>query len=232
MYSILVTGSNRGLGLEWVRQFAREGWRVYATCRQPEQADELQALADINPAVSIYQLDVTQPEQIHGLARELGHQPIDILVNNAGVYFEKFKQEHLETIDYSAWQATFQVNTLGAVRITEGFIGNVARSERQLVVAISSDMGSIARIASGGSYAYHSSKAALNAAMKGVAIELRPQGIGVLLLHPGWVRTRMGGPDATLLPAESVEGMRKVIEHYTPVDSGSFFRYDREQLPW
>jgi NAD(P)-dependent dehydrogenase (short-subunit alcohol dehydrogenase family) len=232
VYCTLVTGSNRGLGLAWVRQFAREGWRVYATCRQPEQADELQALAEKNPAVSIHQLDVTQPEQIHGLARELGGQPIDILVNNAGVYFEKFKQEQLDTIDYGAWQATFEVNTLGAVRVTEGFIGNVARSERHLVVAISSDMGSISRIESGGSYAYRSSKAALNAAMKGVALELRPQGIGVLLLHPGWVRTRMGGPDASLLPAESVAGMRKIIEHFTPVDSGSFFRYDGEQLPW
>jgi NAD(P)-dependent dehydrogenase (short-subunit alcohol dehydrogenase family) len=155
---------------------------------------------------------------------------LDVLINNAGIYLEKGTPA-LGGLRYEDWLRTFEINTLGAVRMTEALLENVARSNQRLIVAISSHMGSIADIQSPGSYYYRSSKAALNAAMQGLAIALRPGGIGVLLLHPGWVRTRMGGRGG-ISPEESVRGMRKIIEEFTLEDSGRFIKYDGTGLPW
>lgn len=232
MPSILITGANRGLGLEWARQYAETGWRVLATCRQPEAAHELQALARRFPELSLHRLDVTDAAQVRSLAGALRGVALDILLNNAGIYLEKYAEPVLGLLDYDGWARTCAVNTLGAVRVTEAFLDHVARSEWRLVVAIGSHMGSITDIAAPGSYYYRSSKAALNAAMKGLAQALRPRGIGVLILHPGWVRTRMGGPNAPLLPEESVLGMRASIERFTLADTGRFFRYDGTEIPW
>lgn len=233
MPSVLITGCNRGLGLEWSEQLAEAGWRVYATCRHPDSADSLHMLqAAYARNMSVHQLDVTRDEQITALAGELAGKPIDILLNNAGVYFEKYIDEHLGNVDYSHWEETFRVNTLGAVRMSEAFADHLAAGEKKLVVAISSHMGSIAEIGSPGDYAYRSSKAALNAAMKGLSHELRPRGISVLMLHPGWVQTRMGGPGAPLSTFDSVQGMRRVIDAFRPGDSGKFFRYDGSMIPW
>jgi NAD(P)-dependent dehydrogenase (short-subunit alcohol dehydrogenase family) len=231
MPSILVTGANRGLGLEWCRQYALEGWRVYATCRHPESAHDLQTLARLHACLSLHRLDVTDTEGIHALRAELGEAPLDVLVNNAGVYLEKYAPD--AAIRYDDWLHTLSVNTLGAVRVSEALAHNVARSQRRLILGISSHMGSIADISAPGSYYYRSSKAALNAALKGLALAYRPLGIGVLILHPGWVKTRMGGWDeAPLTPEQSVAGMRRVVEDYTPELSGRFFRYDGRELPW
>lgn len=231
MPSILVTGANRGLGLEWCRQYARDGWRVYATCRHPGSADDLLALAHWHAHLSLHRLDVTDAEAIHALRADLGEAPIDVLVNNAGVYLEKYAPD--AAIRYDEWLHTLAVNTLGAVRVSEALARNVARSERRLIVAISSHMGSIADISAPGSHYYRSSKAALNAAMKGLALAYRPMGIGVLILHPGWVKTRMGGLDeAPLTPAESVAGMRRLVEGFTEEMNGRFLRYDGRELPW
>lgn len=232
MATILVTGSSRGLGLEWVRQHAHDGWRVHATCRQPEQASELHDLARSHANITIHRLDVTATDQITTLAAELRDQPIDLLVNNAGVYFEQWDRDPLGSIDFAAWEQTLRVNTLGAVRVTEAFADQVAHSERRLVLVITSHMGSIADIGSPRSYAYRSSKAALNAAMKGIALELRPRGIGLLLLHPGWVRTRMGGDTAPYTVEQSVAGMRQLADRFTLEQSGRFFRFDGTLLPW
>ena len=232
MASILITGSNRGLGLEWAGQYAEAGWRVYATCRHPEQADALRLLGAAHRNLSVHRLDVTLAEEIAALAEELEGEPIDVLINNAGIYFEKFLDEDLGTIDYVHWEQTFRVNTLGAMRVTAAFAEHVARSERKLVVAITSHMGSIAEIGSSDSYAYRSSKAALNAAMSGLKYALTPRGIGVLLLHPGWVQTRMGGPGATITPNTSVTGMRKLVENFRLADTGHFYRFDGSSIPW
>jgi NAD(P)-dependent dehydrogenase (short-subunit alcohol dehydrogenase family) len=232
MANILITGSNRGLGLEWVRQYSEAGWRVYATCRQPQQATELQQLATQYKTVTVHQLDVTDDTHIEPLAHELQNHSIDLLINNAGVYFEKFTSDNIGNIDYSHWQETFNVNCLGAMRVSEAFTPHVQRSETRLIVATTSHMGSITEIGSAGSYAYRSSKAALNAAMKGLSLELQHHHIGVLLLHPGWVKTRMGGPGALLTTRDSVTGMRRIIEQFTMRSSGQFFRYDGSRIPW
>lgn len=232
MSSILVTGSNRGLGLEWVRQYAGLGWRVYATCRFPGQADELQQLAERHDTISIHQLDVTYPDHIQQLAEDLQDAPLDILVNNAGVYFERLGKDRLGTIDYEAWLETLKVNTLGTVRVTEALCSNLARSQKRLAVAITSTMGSIEDTATPNDYAYRSSKAALNTVMKGLAYELEPLGIGILLVHPGSVRTRMGGSEGTFSVEESVNNMRKLVDGFKSADSGRFYRYDGTIIPW
>lgn len=230
MPSVLITGSNRGLGLAWVRRFADEGWRVYASCRHPAEATELQALAAVHDGVTLHRADVTVPDDIRGLYWELEDEPIDVLLSNAGVYLEKDATE-LGSLRYDDWMRTFQVNTLGQVRMVEAFADNVARSRNKLVVSITSHMGSVADITVPGSYYYRSSKAALNAAMRGLAAELAPKNVGLLLLHPGGVETRMG-PSRGLTPDESVAGMRRLIERFEPAMSGRFFRYDGSELPW
>ena len=230
MQSILITGSNRGLGLEWARQYAYDGWRVFATCRHPAEARSLQDLAEEQNTVSIHRLDVTALEDIRALCWELEGEPIDILLSNAGVYLEK-GQPQCGYLSYEDWARTFEVNTIGAARIVEAFVDNVALSQKRLVVAISSHMGSIVDIGSPGSYYYRSSKAALNAAMQGLSVELKPRGIGVLILHPGGVKTRMGPPNG-ISPEGSVRGMRAVIGRFTLADSGRFLRYDGTEIPW
>ncbi len=232
MPSALITGSNRGLGLEWTRQLAADGWRVYATCRQPEQAEALKRLAADHPQVFLHRLDVTAADQVSAMAGALGDAPIDLLVNNAGVYFERWDRDPLGAIDYAAWEETFRVNVLGAVRVTEALAANVAHSGQRLVVATTSHMGSIAEITRSRSYAYRSSKAALNAAMKGLALELREQGVGLLLFHPGWVNTRMGGTEAPHRVEESVAGMRRLTERFQLADTGHFYRFDGTTIPW
>jgi NAD(P)-dependent dehydrogenase (short-subunit alcohol dehydrogenase family) len=228
----LITGSNRGLGLEWTRQCSARGWRVVATCRDPDSAPYLQSLVSNCPGLSVHRLDVTAPNQLANLAETLGGDSGDLLVNNAAVYFEHYGQDPLGSIDYDAWQETFRVNTLGPMRVTETLLPHLTRGGRPLVLAISSNMGSIANIDTPRNYAYRSSKAALNAAMRGLAEELRPHGIGVLLLHPGWVRTRMGGTSATTLPEESVRGMLALVDRFTLEMSGQFLRFDGIPLPW
>ncbi len=233
MHSVLITGSNRGLGLEWAEQMAEAGWRVYATCRDPEHADSLNMLQSaFAKNLTVHRLDVTHQDEISALAEALRGHPIDRVINNAGVYFEKYLDEPLGQINYQHWEETFRVNTLGAVRLSEAFVEHVAASRLKQIVAISSHMGSIAEIAVEGDYAYRSSKAALNAAMKGLAHEVQARGLSVFMLHPGWVQTRMGGPGAPLTTMDSVKRMRQVLEGVQAKDSGRFFRYDGSVIPW
>lgn len=230
MPSILVTGSSRGLGLEVVRQYAQEGWRVFATCRRPSEADALRRLAAEHATVSIHRLDVTRPEDVRAIHWELEDTPLDVLYSNAGIYLEK-GTPRLGGIRFEDWRRSFEVNTFGHVRMVEALAENVEASDRRLIAVMSSHMGSIADIQAPGSYYYRSSKAALNAAMRGLAAELRPRGVGVVLLHPGAVNTRMG-PRQGLSTEESIRGIRRVLADVTLEDSGRFFRYDGEELPW
>ncbi|MGD2112075.1 MAG: SDR family oxidoreductase [Gammaproteobacteria bacterium] len=231
MPNLLITGANRGIGLEFTRQYAQAGWQVFATCRHPAEAAALQDLAQ-RENVSLHRLDVTRPEDIYDIAWEMRAIPVDVLLNNAGIYLEwDYLGPALGAIRYDDWLRTIEVNTFGAVRLTEKLFPNVRDSERRLVVTITSHMGSIADIHSPGSYYYRSSKAALNAAMQGLAEALKPHGIGVLLLHPGGVQTRMGPADG-ITPEESVRGMRRIIDRFDPADCGRFLRYDGSAMPW
>ena len=232
MQTVLITGAGRGIGLEFARQYlADAGWRVLACCRQPERATELKPLAAASRGrLEVLPLDVRDAGQITALAGTLRGQAIDILINNAGVYGQRAAA--LGAIEADTWRLTLEVNALAPLKMCEAFVEHVARSERRLMVAITSRMGSIADNTSGGHYAYRASKAALNAAVKSLALDLRPQGITCLALHPGWVRTAMGGSEAPLSVTESVTGLRKVMAAARPAQSGRFLAFDGAEIPW
>lgn len=231
MPSIVITGANRGLGLEFCRQYAQANWRVFACCRQPDKAEALQQLADEYPAVSLHTADMADFASLDRLAAALSAEAIDVLLCNAGIYPDT-KANGLGALDYAAWQAGFTVNSLAPVKLVEVLLPQLQRSQRRLIVAISSLMGSMADNTSGSALIYRSSKAALNAAMKSLALDLAGIGIGVLILHPGWVKTDMGGPNAPTLAADSIAGMRAVIDAYTPADSGRFLNVRGHNVPW
>ncbi len=228
----LISGSNRGLGLELVRQYAEGGWQVFATCRRPAEVRELHTLAERHPGVSVRRLDVTRADDLRAIAWALEDRPLDVLFNNAGIYLERgCDPPQLGAVRCDKWLRTFEVNTLGAVRLTEALIRSLERSGRRLVATMTSHMGSVADIDLPGSLYYRSSKEALNAAMRGLAAELRPRGIGVLLLHPGGTATRMG-PRGGIAPAESVRGLWRLIEAFRIADTGRFPRWDGQEMPW
>lgn len=231
MPSVLITGANRGLGLEFCRQYGEQGWRVFACCRHPEAATELRTLAAQWNHLTIHTLDVADFQQIDQLAEQLKSEPIDVLLSNAGVYGDKSDYD-FGNLDYQIWFETLRINTLASVKLTEAFLPNLLKSTRRLIVAMTSLMGSMGDNSSGGSIFYRSSKAGLNAAMKSLAIDLQPQKIAVLILHPGWVKTDMGGSHAPTSPQESIAGMRSVIEEFSLEKTGSFLNYRGQQLPW
>ncbi|MEO5574094.1 MAG: SDR family oxidoreductase [Gammaproteobacteria bacterium] len=228
MPSIIITGANRGLGLEFARQYAADDWRVFACCRKPQGAKELRALEKQHKNLTVHGVDVADHRQIDALAGDMSPEKIDVLINNAGVYHDgAFGQ-----LDYHTWIESFRINTFAAAMMAEAFVAQVGRSEQRLIVAITSLMGSIEDNTSGGSYLYRSSKTALNSVMKSLSVDLKPRGIGALVLHPGWVKTDMGGAGGQITPEESVRGMRSVIERFTLKDTGHFLNYDGRELPW
>lgn len=226
MPTVMITGSNRGIGLEFVRQYAGEGWRVLATCRTPRNAKELSAIAG---DVTVHALDVADDYQVAALAKTLVDEPIDILINNAGVNVE---EDSFGRTPANDWLELLRVNTIAPLHVAEQFIGHLEKGQRRLIVNISSRMGSIADNSGGGSYIYRSSKAALNMVAKSMAQDLKPRRMTVVVFHPGWVKTDMGGRNATVTPKASVAGMRAKIAQLTPADSGRFFNYDGQPIPW
>ncbi len=222
--TVLITGANRGLGLEFARQFQAAGYEVIATARKPEAADELNALG-----VRVEQLDVADAESVAELAERLGEMSLDILINNAGIGGAR---KSIEEVDFQAVERTIAVNTLGPMRVTQALIGNLRSGERKIIVNITSLMGSIARNTRGIGYGYRESKAALNMFTRSLANELKDEQFRCITMSPGWVKTDMGGPNARLTPAESIGGMISVINSLTAEDSGEFFNHDGEHLPW
>lgn len=230
MKTVLITGANRGLGLEFCRQYAAADWQVIACCRQPHNADALNSLVSKYSNLHLFALDVTDHEAIDGLAEEFKANSIDVLISNAGIYGDSglgFGQ-----LNYHDWRTTLETNVLSAMKLAEAFQAHLKRSEQGLFVAISSLMGSIADNKGGGSMLYRSSKAALNASMKSLAIDLKSEQIGVLIFHPGWVRTDMGGPNGLIDTPESISGMRDIIENFDLSQSGEFIKYDGTPMPW
>jgi len=231
MPSTLITGANRGLGLEFARQYLADGWHVYAACRDPDSASELRRLADASGhKLQILALDVTDPASVKTAAAELDGKATDLLLNNAGVMGDR--GQTIGNIDYEAWAKVLEANTMGPMRVSEAFVDHVARSERKLIVTLTSGMGSLADNTSGGSIAYRSSKAAVNMVMRSLAIDLAPRGITCVVVNPGWVQTDMGGPHATITPAQSVTMLRRFIETLGPAQSGKFFNYDGREYAW
>ena len=178
----------------------------------------------------IMPLDVTDSATIKAAAIELDGQAIDLLLNNAGVMGPR--GQTIGNIDYDAWAKVLDANTVGPMRVAEAFVDNVARSDRKLIVTLTSGMGSLADNTSGGSIAYRSSKAAVNMVMRSLAIDLAPRGITCVVVNPGWVQTEMGGPHARISPAESVTKLRHLIDTLGPTQSGKFFNYDGREYPW
>jgi len=230
MPTVLITGANRGIGLALARGYAGEGWHVHACCRHPNKAKDLKALEeDFGDRIVLHRLDVTDGLMVAGLARELAGEAIDVLINNAGV---SGPRSGFGETDYDRWQAVIAVNSFAPLHMAERFAEQVARGERKLIVNISSKMGSIAANVSSNSIIYRASKAALNQISKCVSVALAPRGITVILFHPGWVSTDMGGAEAPVTPEDSAAGIRAVIARVTPADNGRFFNYDGEELPW
>lgn len=227
MPTCLISGANRGLGLEFAKQYAADGWKVIATCRRPEAADELNA---VEGDIQVHALDVTDFTQMEALGATLSGEAIDVLIKNAGVYGPRVVQHH--SVDYAAWTEVLRANAMAPLKMAAVFEPHVAKSKLRRIVAITSLMGSMTDNTSGGSYIYRSSKAALNAVMRSLAMDLKEKGIAVAMLHPGWVKTDMGGPGAKIEPSESIAGMRKVIDGLTVENTGRFFNYDGTELSW
>jgi NAD(P)-dependent dehydrogenase (short-subunit alcohol dehydrogenase family) len=232
MKTVLITGANRGIGLEFCRQYASDGWRIIACSRNPENSDALNKLADqYQDQIQLQPLDVADHLQIDGLAQTLANESIDLLINNAGIYPVSDNRGFGHS-DYAEWGKAFRINTMAPLKMAESFVAQIARSQHKTIVTITSKMGSIADNGSGGSYLYRSSKVAVNMVVKSLAIDLKPSGITAVVFHPGWVKTDMGGPNAMISSAQSVTGMRQVISKLTLADSGKFFGYDGQVIPW
>jgi NAD(P)-dependent dehydrogenase (short-subunit alcohol dehydrogenase family) len=222
MPTALITGANRGIGLELTRQYRKDGWRVIATTRDRGKAKDLE-----KTGAEIHVLDVGDLQAVAKLGRQLAGEAIDVLIANAGVSGPR--DMTVDKIDADAWLEVFRINSIAPLATAAAFRAPVARSNEKKMVVISSVLGSIAR-SNGGMYVYRSSKTALNAAWKSWSIEAKE--LTSVMMHPGWVRTDMGGPGADISPEESATGMRKVIAGLKPADNGHFFAWNGEELPW
>jgi NAD(P)-dependent dehydrogenase (short-subunit alcohol dehydrogenase family) len=223
-HTVLITGANRGIGLELARQYAAAGWRVIGTARKPESAEELGATG-----AKVMQLDVTDQASVDRLVQDLANQPIDMLINNAGIQPLMWK---LDEVDFDEFERALSVNAVGPVRVTRGLVPNLRSGKVRKVINITTNLSSIAENTEGGFYGYRESKAALNMFNKSLAVELGPDGFICIVLNPGWVRTDLGGPKAPLSVEESVSGMRRVIENLSPEDNGSFWTHNGKQMAW
>jgi len=234
--TVLITGANRGIGLEFARQYAQSGHAVIATCRNPADSDDLRTLCSRFANFQIEPLDISGPRSVSEFKERLGDKPIDILINNAGTmgalpFAETLRGQHFGSLDYAVWDDVLRTNTLGTVRLTESIAGNVAASAAKKIITISSTTGSISE-SRREAIAYTTSKAALNKAMTLIADQLRKRGIIVALLCPGYVKTRMNVGGATVEVEDSVSAMRRLIDHFTLADTGTFRRYDGQKIAW
>jgi NAD(P)-dependent dehydrogenase (short-subunit alcohol dehydrogenase family) len=220
MPTVLVTGASRGIGREFARQYAADGWRVHAAMRAPGEAED---------GVVTHRLDVTDPGSIAALARAID-EPLDLLINNAGISGPR--DDGPGSFPPDAWAETMRTNVFGPALVADAFTPQLARGTLRILATISSRMGSIGALDTGGRYAYRSSKAAANMVTRLLAFDLKPKRITCVVFHPGWVRTDMGGTGAPVGVRESVAGMRKVLARLKPSDTGKFLNFTGEPLPW
>jgi NAD(P)-dependent dehydrogenase (short-subunit alcohol dehydrogenase family) len=224
------------LGLEFVRQYAADGWDVIATAREPERATQLWELQRGTGKIEIHKLDIADEKSVKALASAMKAREIDILLLNSGIYARGGTS--IGEIDYGAWREAIETNLFGPIRLTEALLENVAASKTKLVAVISSSMASLRGVQDGGvamagtAYQYRTSKTAVNMAMSIVAKELESRGISAVIIDPGWVKTDMGGPHAHLTPEQSITGMRKLLSRPAKELSGKFMGYDGLARQW
>lgn len=226
MPTVIITGANRGIGLELARQYSTDGWTIIATAREPAKATDLAAL----PGVEVKALAVDDSAAIAAFATSLSGRDIDLLINNAGIMGPDLPAQSCDGIDAEGWLQTMQVNALAPILLSLAVKPFLAPGAK--IATISSQLGSIAENESGGMYAYRASKAAVNMGNRSLAADLRDDGVTCLVLHPGWVQTDMGGTKAPVKAPDSAAGLRRVIAAATLADSGSFIAYDGRRLPW
>jgi NAD(P)-dependent dehydrogenase (short-subunit alcohol dehydrogenase family) len=232
----MITGANRGIGLEFVRQLTAAGDRVVAVVRDPGAATQLTALASENQALTIEQADMDDRASIAALAVRLTGVPIDILFNNAGLYGGSWDngshRQSAASMDYALWEKIMRVNVMAPFQMIQAVLPNLLLGQRKLVINMSSDLGSITNNAQGQSYAYRSSKAALNMVTKGLSVELAGEGVSVISMAPGWTQTDLGGSQAQWSVQDSVANQRKVIAGLTAADNGRFVDLLGADVPW
>lgn len=229
--NILITGANRGIGLEMVRYSAKQGWRVFACCRNPHNADSLFSIARLsNGSISVHIADMQELSTLQALSYELRNDSIDMLINNAGIYGTD--KNTFGAVDVESWLQAFQINCIAPLKMVEAFAEQLSMGNQKLVACMSSKMASMADNGYGNSYIYRSSKAALNAVVKSLSIDLKPQGITSVVLHPGWVKTQMGGPNAEITTQECVDQLFTIMSSLTIKDSGRFIDIDGSDIPW
>lgn len=227
--TLFITGANRGIGLGLTRAFLAKGHTVHAAARNPDGARDLWELeSDFGPRCRIHQLDVAREGDLQKVASELKNTPIDILINNAGIYAEA--QVSFDKVTADSLHKAFAVNSIAPLLVTQKLLPSLKASPEPVVATITSKMGSIADNTSGGAYAYRMSKAAVNMFNKSFAAD--HPGVTAVVLHPGWVKTDMGGKQAPTEITESAEGLMKVILKLTTKDSGKFFDFSGQSLPW
>ena len=230
MATVLITGTNRGIGLEFVKQFLAREDTVLATCRDMGSATELRQLKNDTSKLHIFELDVSSQKSMEDLTLQLTGHAIDIFINNAGVYGPR--DSTFGKVSANEWAKVLQVNAKAPMILTQLLIDNLRDGSDKKLLYITSKMGSINDNKGGGSYVYRSSKAALNAVVKSISVDLRDSGFSVAVLHPGWVQTDMGGPNALIDVTTSVSKMIGVIDNLNSHNSGSFFNYDGGIIPW
>ena len=230
MKTVLITGANRGIGLALTRLYLQDNWRVIATCREMHSAVELNKLKDEFNALQIFELDITDYQQLSKLSSDLISTKIDVLLSNAGIYGPKGYQ--FGECDVQAWRSVLEANVIAPTKLAEAFYPHLLNGDLKIIAALSSKVGSHTENTKGGGYIYRSSKAALNSVVKSLSNDLSNKGIKTVALHPGWVKTNMGGPNALINPEESAQGLKQVIESLKDEHSGGFYNYLGEQIPW
>jgi NAD(P)-dependent dehydrogenase (short-subunit alcohol dehydrogenase family) len=228
MSTVLITGANRGIGLGLVKAYLNRDWKVIATCRNPQNAKQLQALSKSDD-LTVIGLSVDEPECIEKVAVELKETCIDLLINNAGV--GGGTSQSLSEVDVENWLQVLKVNTVSPLLVTRAFLPNLRLSRAGQVMVVSSQLGAIS-YNNIGLYPYESSKAAVNKVVRGLSIDLKPEGISVCALHPGWVKTDMGGPNAEITVDEAVSGLVNTIEQLNLSKTGTFWQWDGSEHPW
>jgi NAD(P)-dependent dehydrogenase (short-subunit alcohol dehydrogenase family) len=230
MSTILLTGANRGIGLELAKQLAAQDHKVLACCRDVSRAAELHGLCE-DRDVSLHALSVDSDESVAALASEVDGMPIDVLINNAGTSGPEREQQSAFAMDFDGWAEVMNVNTFGPVRVMHALLPNLRAAKPAKVVNITSQMGALS-LDMTVAYAYCTSKAALNKYMKMAAREYRDEDIYISLIHPGWVQTDMGGASAEITPAESAEGIIRTIDRLDINTTGSFWKWNGESHDW